>query len=211
MTTTLAEAFLQGLVLAFGLILPLGPQNMFVLNQGINHRRWRRALPVALAAGACDTLLIVLAVTGVSLAVLAVRWLNLALTVIGIAFLAYMGWVSWRNAGAATGDIDVASAAWPARRQLSFAVSVSLLNPHAILDTVAVIGPTSLSYPAGQLRLAFTGAVVLNSWLWYLGLITIGHVLRSSQRVRVLQVWMNRASAAVMWYSAFLLLRRLIG
>ncbi|NCX93349.1 MAG: lysine transporter, partial [Gammaproteobacteria bacterium] len=38
------SAFLYGLVLAFGLILPLGPQNMFILNQGARARSWHHPL-----------------------------------------------------------------------------------------------------------------------------------------------------------------------
>ncbi|ALA71771.1 lysine transporter [Geobacillus stearothermophilus 10] len=56
------RAFLHGLILAFGLIFPLGVQNVFILTQGAIQRRWRRALPAVLTASLCDTLLILLAV-----------------------------------------------------------------------------------------------------------------------------------------------------
>ncbi|MGE5560233.1 MAG: LysE/ArgO family amino acid transporter [Chloroflexota bacterium] len=215
MTSPLA-AFVEGAILAAGLILPLGPQNVFVLNQGTLHKRWRSAVPAAVTASVCDTLLILLAVLGVSVAVLAADWLNRALTGAGVLFLAYMGWTTWpRHTGTAAGgtgdDPAVPHEAWPARRQVAFAVSVSLLNPHAIMDTVAVLGPASLSHPAGAARLAFTAACIINSWVWFFLLITVGHTLRASGRVEQLRLWFNRASALVMWYTASLLLRRLIG
>ncbi|TMZ55245.1 amino acid transporter, partial [Klebsiella pneumoniae] len=59
-------AFLHGIVLAFGLILPLGTQNVFVFNQGASQPKFRGAVPVILTASLCDTLLILLAVVGVS-------------------------------------------------------------------------------------------------------------------------------------------------
>jgi L-lysine exporter family protein LysE/ArgO len=52
---------------AFGLILPPGVQNVFVFNQGAMHKKFTRALPAVLTAGVCDTILIGLAVAGVSL------------------------------------------------------------------------------------------------------------------------------------------------
>jgi len=55
--------FIVGVVLAFGLILPLGPQNMFILSQGATQSKLRRALPAFITAG-CDTAMIIIAITG---------------------------------------------------------------------------------------------------------------------------------------------------
>lgn len=202
---------MHGALLAAGLILPLGPQNVFVLTQGALHRRWLAAAPAAVAASLCDTLLIVVAVLGVSVAVLAVHWLNAVLTAAGVLFLAYMGWATWpRTRRAVTIGSDASPRElWPVRRQVTFAMSVSLLNPHAIMDTIGVLGPASLAYPAGAARLAFAAACIGNSWLWFFLLITLGHTLRATGRIEQLRVWFSRASAVIMWYTAALLLMRL--
>ena len=81
------SAFIHGLVLALGLILPLGVQNVFIFNQGAVQLRLARALPAVLTAACCDALLILLAVTGISVAVLAVSWLRYALLGVGVCFL----------------------------------------------------------------------------------------------------------------------------
>mgnify|MGYP001218790420 FL=1 len=52
------EPLLHGIILAFGLILPLGVQNIFVFNQGATHKKFTNALPVIITAGICDTILI---------------------------------------------------------------------------------------------------------------------------------------------------------
>lgn len=57
-------AAIHGFLLAFGLILPLGVQNVFVFNQGAAGRKLRRALPAVLTAAVGDTILIMLAVLG---------------------------------------------------------------------------------------------------------------------------------------------------
>ena len=67
------EAFLHGIILAFGLIIPVGVQNVFVFNQGATHKAFRNALPAVITASICDTILILLAVAGVSLIILNFR------------------------------------------------------------------------------------------------------------------------------------------
>ena len=100
----MASAILQGFILALGLILPLGVQNMFVFNQGAIQPGYTRALPAIIVASVCDSALILLAVLGVSTAALGIEWLKLTLMAAGIAFLLYMGWTTWNSAVSRTGD-----------------------------------------------------------------------------------------------------------
>ena len=91
------EAIIHGIILAFGLIIPLGVQNVFVFNQGASQPNIWRAAPVVLTASICDTLLILIAVQGVSLVLLTFSWLTNTLYMIGFFFLLYMGLVIWRS------------------------------------------------------------------------------------------------------------------
>jgi L-lysine exporter family protein LysE/ArgO len=47
------------------------------------------------------------------------------------------------------------------------AVGVSVLNPHAILDTIGILG-AAIAVQATHERLAFAAGVVGASWVWYL-------------------------------------------
>lgn len=203
----MTAAVLHGFVLALGLILPLGVQNTFVLTQGALHRKWTGALPAVLTASVCDTLLIGLAVSGVSLAVLAIPWFETALSWVGVLFLTYMGWMTWRSSPAAAEQIGDE---WTGRRQVGFAASVSLLNPHAILDTIGVIGTNSLRY-AGAEKLVYTLVCVLVSWLWFFGLAVAGRSLGAVASGVGLRRWLNRGSAVIMWAIALQFLLGLIG
>lgn len=203
----MTAAVLHAFILALGLILPLGAQNTFILTQGALHRRWVGALPAVLTAAVCDTLLITAAVSGISLVVLTVPWFKSGLSWVGVFFLLYMGWATWRS----TPTEGVAGAEqWPLRRQIAFAASVSLLNPHAILDTVAVIGTSALQY-SGAAVLAFTLTCIVVSWLWFLGLATAGHVLGLVASGARLQQWLNRVSAVIMWLVGLKLLAGVVG
>lgn len=122
------HAFLYGVILAFGLIVPLGVQNVFIFNQGALQKHFLHALPSIVTATICDSILILLAVLGVSVAVLALPWLKNIIFIVGFFFLIYMGWSTWRSKPANLKDGKPLSA----KRQIAFATSVSLLNPHAL-------------------------------------------------------------------------------
>ncbi|BAH45888.1 MULTISPECIES: LysE/ArgO family amino acid transporter [Brevibacillus] len=200
------EAILHGFVLAFGLILPLGAQNVFVFNQGALQPTLLRAMPVVLTAALCDTLLILLAVLGVSLVVLTVTWLKTVLYVIGFFFLVYMGYLTWRSRpDTEAGEKERFSA----KKQIMFAASVSLLNPHAILDTIGVIGTSSLSY-SGTEKWGFTVACILVSCFWFFGLSVAGRTAGRLDRSGKLQRGLNMVSAVIMWGVAFYMAAQLL-
>ncbi|MEK5025537.1 LysE/ArgO family amino acid transporter [Paenibacillus sp. FSL M7-1046] len=189
----MAEAIVHGIILAFGLILPLGVQNIFVFNQGALHPKFRSALPVILTAGLCDSLLIAAAVGGVSLVLLSLDWLTPVVLGAGILFLCFMGWKIW-SAAPAKGEAKRLSL----KGQVGYTLSVSLLNPHALMDTVGVIGTNALQY-AGSERWVFAAAAAGVSWVWFIGLAAAGRMLgkadSSGKAVRL----MNKASALLIW------------
>lgn len=191
-------AIFHGFILAFGLILPLGVQNVFVFNQGAVQSKYVKVLPVIVTASLCDTLLISLAVLGVSVVVLTYYWLKTVLLLIGICFLLYMGIVTWRSKPALHQDKAVS---FPPKKQIMFAMSVSLLNPHAILDTIGVIGTNSLQY-AGYEKVAFAVACMLVSWVWFAGLAMVGRLSGELDKSGRFLFVLNRVSALVMWGTA---------
>jgi L-lysine exporter family protein LysE/ArgO len=201
-------ALFTGVLLAFSLILPLGVQNVFIFNQGAAGTRFSRALPAVITAAICDTLLILLAVLGLSVAVFAVAWVKTAVLIVGILFLIYMGFVTWKSASSQreSGQLPQALSA---RKQVAFAASVSLLNPHAILDTIGVIGTSSLHY-SGADKILFTMSTIGVSWIWFISLAAAGHWLGKLDASGKWISWLNRASAVIIWgiamYLAYLLI-----
>ncbi|GGN93857.1 LysE/ArgO family amino acid transporter [Saccharibacillus kuerlensis] len=198
------EAILHGFILAFGLILPLGVQNVFVFTQGATQPRVSRALPAVLAASLCDTLLILLAVYGVSAVVLQFEALRIVLMLAGGVFLLYMGVTLWRSRPSATSG-GISARALPASKQMLFAASVSLLNPHALLDTIGVIGTSALVYESAD-RLCFAAACIVVSWLWFVGLAGAGSALRRFDGSGRLMILFNKGSALFIWVTALYLL-----
>ena len=199
------QPLIHGIALAFGLILPLGVQNVFIFNQGAIHKRFWNSLPAAITASICDTVLILLAVTGVSIFILKFEGLKFAMFLIGFLFLIYMGWLLWR----ATPEVNFQEDnPFSGKRQVLFAASVSLLNPHAILDTIGVIGTSSLVY-SGTDRWIFTMACISVSWIWFFGLAMTGRKVRKiDKNGRFLQK-INQFSALIIWGMALYLLTKI--
>ncbi|GIN89815.1 LysE/yggA protein [Siminovitchia terrae] len=199
------ESIIHGVILAFGLILPLGVQNVFVFSQGATQPNLVRALPATITAGLCDTFLILLAVLGVSVIVLQFEWLRLILMIAGILFLLYMGYAIWKAQPATTET----NQALPIRQQIFFALSVSLLNPHAILDTVGVIGTSALKY-TGTEQILFTIACIAVSWIWFIGLTFAGMMMKKLDDSGGLMNIFNKCSALFIWATAIYLIIDLI-
>lgn len=204
----MTQAFIYGMILALGLILPLGVQNIFIFNQGVLQNRWIRVLPVVITAALCDTLLILLAVLGVSAIVLTFSWIQIVLVVIGVFFLAYMGWITW-NTKDASSNSPADNTNWTIKRQIIFAITVSLLNPHAIIDTIGVIGTTSLTFNIDE-RILFTIGTIITSWAWFLLLSIAGRLVGVSDRKGYVRQSINKISALIMWLTAIYLIYTII-
>ncbi|MFC7365982.1 MULTISPECIES: LysE/ArgO family amino acid transporter [Bhargavaea] len=188
-------ALIHGIVLAFGLILPLGVQNVFIFNQGATHRKFSRALPAVVTAGICDMLLILLAVMGVSLIVFSFAWLKNLIFLVGFFFMVYMGWSIFRSA---PGNGEGRREALSPKQQVLFAASVSLLNPHAILDLIGVIGPSSLAYEGDRLAV-FTAACIGVSFIWFFGLALAGRMVGRMDTGGSVLRRLNQVSGLIIW------------
>ncbi|WP_160718669.1 LysE/ArgO family amino acid transporter [Bacillus sp. USDA818B3_A] len=197
------EPFFHGFILALGLILPLGVQNVFVFNQGALQPRFVYALPVIITASLCDTLLILVSVLGVSFLILGSFWVKMILIGVGCIFLIYMGWTTWNSKP--HNEREESGNKFSLKKQVLFAASVSLLNPHAIMDTVGVIGTSSLRYQ-GEDKVIFAFSCILVSWVWFFGLSLVGRMSgKLDKSGNFLQI-LNKISALVMWGAAVYLL-----
>lgn len=132
------QSYLNGLLVAGGLIMAIGTQNAFVLAQSL---RREHHLPVAALCILCDALLVTAGVFGLAtllaqnpILLAAARWG-------GVAFLLWYGSQALRRAcsrqSLQQGD---GSGVRSLRAVLLSALAVTLLNPHVYLDTVLLIG-----------------------------------------------------------------------
>ncbi|MGK8445625.1 LysE/ArgO family amino acid transporter [Staphylococcus aureus] len=200
----MVTAIIHGFILAIGLILPLGAQNVFIFNQGANQPKYRYVLPAIITAGLSDSLLIIIAVVGVSIIIMSLPVLQAIIYVIGLIFLMYMAWI-WHDKPSTDGEAQIMSP----MKQVSFALSVSLLNPHAILDTIGVIGSSAALY-SGSNKIAFTIACISVSWLWFFLLAILGKIVGSIDKTGKLLTIINKISSIIIIIVALMILQKLI-
>ena len=132
------QSYLNGLLVAFGLIMAIGTQNAFVLAQSL---RREHHLPVAAFCVVCDALLVAVGVFGLA-TLLAQNPVLLGVARWGGAvFLLWYGTQALRRAFSKSSlEQSAGQTARSLKAVMLSALAVTLLNPHVYLDTVLLIG-----------------------------------------------------------------------
>ena len=158
----MVTAIIHGFILAIGLILPLGAQNVFIFNQGANQPKYRYVLPAIITARLSDSLLIIIAVVGVSIIIMSLPVLQAIIYIVGLIFL-----MLWLGPFGMINPQQMGSSNYISNETSKFCFyQFHLLNPHLILDTIGVIGGSAALY-SGSNKIAFTIACISVSWLWF--------------------------------------------
>lgn len=191
--------YFQGVALGAALILPLGPQNAFVLNQGIK-RQYH--LMIATLCALSDILLILGGVFGGSALLLQSPWLLAFVTWGGVAFLFYYGLSALRIALSSTAKIVQAETATVGRWKIvATQLAVTWLNPHVYLDTFVVLGSLGSQLEAVPKRWFALGTISA-SILWFYGLALMAAWLAPRLRTAKAQRIINGLVGGVMWVIA---------
>lgn len=193
------STYFQGLLLGAAMILPLGPQNVFVLQQG---SRKQYHLMSAFLCTLSDVLLITAGVFGGS-ALLSQSVLLMALvTWGGVAFLLWYGWGALRAVFTADAGLTMQEQVVRSRwRVIMTLVAVTWLNPHVYLDTFVVLG--SIGGQLGSdMHIWFTAGAVCASVLWFFGLALLAAWFSPVLQKPVSQRIINLFVGSVMWYIA---------
>jgi L-lysine exporter family protein LysE/ArgO len=162
--------FLQGFVLCFGLIVPIGAQNAFVLRQGL---RREHVTSVVLFCGAADSVLILTGIYGMAQAIGDRPWLTRALALAGAVFLAWYGWKAiLRMRHADNLQADPGGDGLRRGAAVAQAAAFTLLNPHVYLDTVLLVGGLGAQQPV-NLQAWFAAGACIASIVWF-GLLGFG-------------------------------------
>lgn len=158
---------LQGFSLGAGMIIPIGAQNAYVLNQGI---RRQHHLTTATLCSMLDVLFICLGVFGGGALLAQNEALLTTVTVGGIAFLSYYGYLSLKSALSNNAEkLETDNSKTGRRAVIMGALAVTVLNPHVYLDTVVVLGSIGGQFN-GLERISFALGTMAASITWFYGL-----------------------------------------
>ena len=164
--------FLEGIALGASLIIAIGPQNAFVIQQGILRQH------VFLAAFVCtlvDVVLIIVGAAGFGTLIAIIPSLKTYFLWGGILFLMGYGTLSLISSFKHPGDegsLGKNESGYSTKNRKSIiitAASFSLLNPHVYLDTVILLGALAAQYEIPE-RNYFTFGAIMASVVWFYGI-----------------------------------------
>lgn len=184
--------FVFGLLFGLATAFPVGVQSFVVMNQGLRFG-YPRVLTGIVTASLCDTLLIVTGAAGAS-ALLADADERVPVLLVGIAFLAIFGVLAFRAPPEEEAE-GVKSAGSPLA-MVAQTVGVSLFNPHAVLETVGVLGG-AIAAQSAENRIEFALGVIAASWVWFV-IVGFGASALQSRLTPRIRLWMQRSSGALM-------------
>ena len=164
--------FLEGIALGASLIIAIGPQNAFVIQQGILRQH------VFLAAFVCtfvDVVLIIVGAAGFGTLIAIIPSLKTYFLWGGILFLMGYGTLSLISSFKHPGDEDSLGkneSGYPTKNRKSIIITAagfSLLNPHVYLDTVILLGGLAAQYEIPE-RNYFAFGAIMASVVWFYGI-----------------------------------------
>ena len=198
---------LQGFGLGATMIIPIGAQNAYVLNQGIkrNHH-----LTTATICSLLDVIFISLGIFGGGALLSSNEILLTSVTLGGVAFLSFYGFISLRSAftSTSTNESDGEVIARGKRTVILGALAVTVLNPHLYLDTVVILGSIGGQFE-GHDRIAFALGTMMASFVWFYSLSIGAAKLGPTLSKPNVKKGIDMAVAAMMFSISFILAKGL--
>jgi len=148
-------------------ILAIGPQNTFILRQGLARSNvfW-----LCLFCALSDAILIFAGVAGFGFVVGLFPALPMIMTLAGAAFLFVYGamrfWAARQNEYA----VEISGTPVGLWTAIATCAAFTWLNPHVYLDTLVVLGAISTDFPLVAQKIAFASGATLSSFLFFFSL-----------------------------------------
>lgn len=188
-------AFMSGLITGGGLIIAVGAQNSFLLEQALKRHH---AFPLALMFIASDILSIVLGAFGLGLILQSNEWLFTASKWGGVTFLIWFAFgkfcASFQGEQLILEQSSKRLAVWPL---LLTGLAVTWLNPHFYLDTMILMGSLANQWQGETWQFVLGGAVA--SIVWFLLLALVGHLCTKWLSRVSFWRWFNRVNALLIF------------
>ncbi|GLS89793.1 arginine exporter protein ArgO [Psychromonas marina] len=198
----MVTTYFTGLTLMATLIMPIGLQNAFVLNQGI---RKQHHLFVAAFCGLADVFFMCIGVWGGATLFSAYPWLLITITVVGALFMMVYGWQCLQRAIKGAGGIETDNTQRSFKMIVLACCAFTFLNPHVYIDTIVILGGFAANLLAEE-RPYFVLGGITASFLWFFSLALLGSkfapVLSSARAQRIIDTLIG----LMMWGLAIYLL-----
>lgn len=186
-------AFISGFITGGSLIIAVGAQNAFLLEQALK-RHW--ALSIALLFMLSDAISITLGALGIGVLIQSYPMLLEVTRIAGVLFLTYFG-LSRIKASFAdeTLLLTKAKTKLPLSLLMTTAMAVTWLNPHFYLDTLILMGSLANQWQDNTYQFILGG--ISASILWFFSLTLIGRLLAPYLGKAIFWRWLNRFNGSL--------------
>lgn len=185
------DFLLQGLVLGFGYVAPIGMQNLYVINSALREERIK-AYRVAFTTIFFDISLALACFFGIGLLLDKVPLLKNAMIIIGSIVVIYIGYSIIKSSPDITKEVRIEKNYFKIVRDT---FTVTWLNPQAIIDGSLLLGGYN-AYVPEEYKIYFILGFCLASFLWFSSLTTIVSLFKTRIDNRLIK-WINIICGAI--------------
>ena len=163
---SIESAGFEGFAISISLIFALGPQNVFILRQGLMRSH---VLISCLVCSISDALLIAAGVLGIGLFLSEVKGLEIWISTIAALFLVTYGCLRIKSSWNPEGMVIEQKEEESRGKIVITALAFTYLNPHVYVDTLLLIGGASSRY-IGNEKLSFGIGAATASFVFFFSL-----------------------------------------
>lgn len=155
--------FIQGLIIGLTLIIAIGPQNLFIIQQGLKKKY---VFTVCIICSLSDTFLIIIGIIlSGYLAEISDNFVQI-LKFLGSGWLVFYGILKIKNSFK-TRKFEILKKNEQFQSIILITLAFTFLNPHVYLDTIILIGTISLNFSN---KFLFAIGVIISSFLFFFSL-----------------------------------------
>lgn len=189
--------FIDGLLLGFAYVAPIGVQNLFMINTALTQSKSRTYL-TAFIIMFFDITLAMACFFGIGAIMSASHWLEFGVLGIGSFIVMWMGLSIVRSKDTLTNDTKVDI---PVLKVIATACVVTWFNPQAIIDGSMMLGAFRVSIPH-NMGMLFIFGVCTASALWWLTVSTLVRLFSSKINDKLLRIINIVCGAIIIFYGA---------
>lgn len=161
----MGQIFMEGFLLQASLIFALGAQNLYVLESGLRKNHY---FAVSFVCFVCDLTIIMMGVIGMAALLNEYPEIKVVFGVLGVGFLSYYGIAKIMAKGEQILLHETLDRSKTLKKSILSAVAFSVINPHAYLDGIVLIGGYSTKFHDIEQRLLIGLGASIYSLVWFL-------------------------------------------
>ena len=188
------ENFIFGFYLGFSLILAIGPQNLFVIEQGLKRNC---VFLVCLICSVSDLIFIIIGTTAFHYFSKSNLIVELMLNLLLVVFILYFIW-NKLNASPELHSLEITYKKDPIRSVILKTIAFTYLNPHVYSDTIFIIGGFSREFMLND-KITFVIGASISSFIYFFSLGYASSYFANFINNQSSWRWINRVVMATMF------------